>query len=587
MSAAARTLRFQRVSLQRTARQFRRNQSSHHQGSHTTYFQPPPEPPRPRRNLLRSALFTSTSILTGVVLNCWWNDQPLFGFQLPGTASTEAVLISPGEDFELNTEALGEILSAGTRDAAAREVIAMDLKHAQSMLEMRSGYATTHKTISHMCQLPSNLPCEDAWSSGTFPLLNDDQKNWSTWSIYDGHAGTRTAQVLSTLLPAAVGSRLFNSGCMSRPYIPDDFTTIQSIKNAFTALDNDILRTAADAVDEGRLPLPLRVCMLAPAFSGSCALMALFDPKNDVLRVACTGDSRAVLGTWDAEKGKYVAKAMSVDQTGFNPEEVTRLKEEHPDEQPVDARTGRVFGIAVSRAFGDARWKWTEKLTRMAHEQLWGPAPRPNNAIKTPPYLTAEPEVTETKVRTGAHPDFLIMASDGLWDHMSSEHGVECVERWLEKFQPKSLVERQEQTENEHKVPSFMQNFAAAFGVTSMAKPAASALPFDERIDSMPRDEDPEIYIDEKEGQKSWVVSPKHFVVEDVNVGVHLIKNALGGRRRELFCGLLSLQPPISRDARDDITVHVIFFGASGKSDGTMTPEMLSKKDAKGGQGKV
>ena len=28
--------------------------------------------------------------------------------------------------------------------------------------------------------------------------------------------------------------------------------------------------------------------------------------------------------------------------------------------------------------------------------------------------------------------DFMIMASDGLWDRISSEHAVELIERWLE-----------------------------------------------------------------------------------------------------------------------------------------------------------
>lgn len=39
------------------------------------------------------------------------------------------------------------------------------------------------------------------------------------------------------------------------------------------------------------------------------------------------------------------------------------------------------------------------------------------------------------------------------------------------------------------------------------------------------------------------------------------VKNALGGKRRNLFRGIMSVQPPLSRDVRDDITVHVVFFG--------------------------
>ena len=41
----------------------------------------------------------------------------------------------------------------------------------------------------------------------------------------------------------------------------------------------------------------------------------------------------------------------------------------------------------------------------------------------------------------------------------------------------------------------------------------------------------------------------------------HLVKNAFGGSRRGLFCGVMSTYPPISRYVRDDITVQVVFFG--------------------------
>jgi len=72
---------------------------------------------------------------------------------------------------------------------------------------------------------------------------------------------------------------------------------------------------------------------------------------------------------------------------------------------------------------------------------------------------------------------------------------------------------------------------------------------------------DDDTYYDEDEEALKWRVSPKHFVVEDDNCGIHLIKNALGGNRRELFNGIMTVTPPLSRNVRDDITVQVIFFG--------------------------
>jgi pyruvate dehydrogenase phosphatase len=60
-----------------------------------------------------------------------------------------------------------------------------------------------------------------------------------------------------------------------------------------------------------------------------------------------------------------------------------------------------------------------------------------------------------------------------------------------------------------------------------------------------------------------WKTKPEHFVVEDKNVAVHLIKNAFGGFRRALFCDVMSSGPPISRCFRDDATVQIIFFGGT------------------------
>jgi pyruvate dehydrogenase phosphatase len=78
---------------------------------------------------------------------------------------------------------------------------------------------------------------------------------------------------------------------------------------------------------------------------------------------------------------------------------------------------------------------------------------------------------------------------------------------------------------------------------------------------------DDDTWFDEDEKCLKWKSEPKHFVVEDENCGVHLVKNALGGRRRDLFAGVMSVQPPYSRNIRDDITVNVIFFGVDVSMD--------------------
>jgi pyruvate dehydrogenase phosphatase len=320
---------------------------------------------------------------------------------------------------------------------------------------------------------------------------------------------------------------------MDRDYVPDDYVVVRAIKKAFRTVDQDVLNEAAQRVVSGEGDLAHTVAMIAPAVAGSCALLALFDPARGVLRVANTGDSRAVLGRWDEGEGRYVAKAMSVDQTGFNEEEVERLGREHPDEEGVvDPKTGRVLGIAVSRAFGDARWKWSDEMTRTVYEKFWGPAPRPNGVVKTPPYLTAEPEVMEAKVETGEHPDFLIMATDGLWDNISSEDAVTCVQQWLDKYNPTGFFDNKSVVSSMDSIKGPKFNRKGKPQNQQAYKPDFTSDP----------NEDEETYWNETEKSMKWKVSPKHFVVEDENCGMHLVKNALGGKRRNLFRGVMSVQ---------------------------------------------
>jgi pyruvate dehydrogenase phosphatase len=261
--------------------------------------------------------------------------------------------------------------------------------------------------------------------------------------------------------------------------------------------------------------------------------------------VACTGDSRAVLGRWDPSTQSYTTIPLSVDQTGFNEAEVARLAAEHPDEPDIiDPKTGRLLGIAITRAFGDHRWKWDNDFIKTVQAKFWGPSPR--SGSKTAPYMTAEPEVTETQV-VRADPstpsqrhksDFMIMASDGLWDRISSEHAVECVQRWLE---------------------------ARDRGAGSVANdPHLDTTPFE-----LPAQFslEPGIHVDAARGEEvDWKAEPQYFAIEDENAAVCLTRNALGGSRRGLFLSLISLAPPLSRNAVDDTTVMVVFFDQLGEA---------------------
>lgn len=306
---------------------------------------------------------------------------------------------------------------------------------------------------------------------------------------------------------------------------------------SFVRLDNDMMNRAKHAGNWYPPASGPAITALTPAFSGSCALLSMYDPNTTKLRVACVGDSRAVLGRWDPIEEKYTCKPLSADQTGFNQSEFDRITGEHPDEEGIlDPKTGRLLGIAVTRAFGDHRWKWDNEFIKQLQYKFWGPAPRPNS--KTPPYMTAEPVITETdivavdsKSRDRNHKsDFLIMASDGLWDRISSDHAVELVHRWLEA--------RDRGNGSVHNDPRY------------------KTYPFPDRLQA-----DPGLNYSVDEGRElDWKATPEYFTIEDDNAAVCLARNAMGGSRKGLFLGLVSIGAPFCRSAVDDTTIMVVFF---------------------------
>ncbi|CAK9192961.1 unnamed protein product [Sphagnum jensenii] len=123
--------------------------------------------------------------------------------------------------------------------------------------------------------------------------------------------------------------------------------------------------------------------------AGSTASTAVL--VGDHLLVANVGDSRAVI----CKGGKAVA--LSTDHKPNQTDERQRI--ENAGGVVMWAGTWRVGGIlAVSRAFGDRLLKQ---------------------------YVVADPEIQEDTIEKGV--DFLVLASDGLWDVVSNDDAVEIV----------------------------------------------------------------------------------------------------------------------------------------------------------------
>jgi pyruvate dehydrogenase phosphatase len=388
----------------------------------------------------------------------------------------------------------------------------------------QNAYSFTVKRVSGVsryygAQLASNSPCEDRFVHGKLPSPRNDDKPWMAWAVFDGHAGWQTADVLEKQLLPLVQQYLSKASLVPKEQPLYQESVQRAITKAFVHLDSSIIETARQT-SQSHLPLQEKMQKLMPAFAGSCALLSLYDPVTRNLHVACTGDSRAVLGQRNSD-GSWEAVPLSIDQTGSNAEEIARLRQEHPGEQDM-IKDGRVLGLAVSRAFGDGRWKWPLELQKEFRRRFYGPKPL-TPEVQTPPYVTAEPVVTTTKIDP-KRPSFLILATDGMWDTLTNQQAVNLVGTWLES--------QANGTRN------------------SKPKPMYDSFDFGQFWKGV-----------------NWKFEEERTTTQDENVAVHLMRNSLGGNHDELIAGRLAASAPFSRDLRDDITVQVAFFDCPGPVD--------------------
>ncbi|KAG2628158.1 probable protein phosphatase 2C 48 isoform X2 [Panicum virgatum] len=145
---------------------------------------------------------------------------------------------------------------------------------------------------------------------------------------------------------------------------------------------------------------------LDAVYSGSTALSVV--KQGDLLVVANVGDSRAVLGTFTSDGGALAAVQLTVDFKPNLPQEKERIRRcngqvyclaDEPGVYRVWQPSRDSPGLAMSRAFGDY-------------------------SVKDYGVISA-PEVTQRKI--GSRDQFVILATDGVWDVLSNEEAVQIV----------------------------------------------------------------------------------------------------------------------------------------------------------------
>lgn len=488
-------------------------------------------------------------------------NSPSDGLQSPSTeaqATRKALVVDQGELFT------GTITGDGPLDKSTddygRKVLEMMTpeqatnrlrRNQQSYLVGRGKGVVRYDVV----QLASNDPIEDDHAEKIVEVPQDiapvpqDSANsdWMFWGVFDGHSGWTTSAKLRESLISFVARELNTTykgadkaANATVPSLPTPSAIDAAIKRGFVALDTSIVQDSVKQVLKSQSK-PQAASLLAPAISGSCALLSFYDSASKTLRVACTGDSRAILGRRSTtDTSKWTAHALSIDQTGANEDEAARLRKEHPNEPDV-TRNGRVLGgLEPTRAFGDATYKWSREIQDEMKRKFFGRTMNP--MIRTPPYVTAEPVVSSTKVQPEKG-DFLVMATDGLWEMLTNDEVVGLVGQWLEKH-PEALSGAKASSE---RAESWLQSWWKEKGKDlpvqqegTAADQSGQRAPIRQQQWGLPSSTTPQ----------NSTPSSSRFVVEDNNVATHLVRNALGGKDNDMICALLTLPSPYSRRYR-------------------------------------
>ncbi|KAI4373818.1 hypothetical protein MLD38_011893 [Melastoma candidum] len=194
------------------------------------------------------------------------------------------------------------------------------------------------------------------------------------FGVYDGHGGREAVDFVAQRLHQNVVEMVGGCECDT------DFDVEEAIKAGF-------LRT-----DQEFLDLDLS--------SGACCVTALI--RRNEIAISNLGDCRAVLCRGEA------AEPLTRDHRAGQEEEKRRIEEKGGFVE-MHRGTWRVHGVlSISRSIGDS------------HLKQW---------------ITSEPETRIIPLTTDL--EFLILASDGLWEQVSNQEAVDVVNR-LQSYHKKT-----------------------------------------------------------------------------------------------------------------------------------------------------
>ncbi|CAM8942629.1 unnamed protein product [Rhodiola kirilowii] len=242
------------------------------------------------------------------------------------------------------------------------------------------------------------------------------QEDMMFCGVFDGHGqwGHFVAKSVRKSMPASLLCHWQET--LARTSIDSEFDLDSDSKHhKFNLWKQSFIKTCA-AIDQ-KLALQQK---FDSCFSGTTALSIV--RQGDTLIIANVGDSRAVLAS-TSEDGSLVADQLTVDFKPNIPQEAERITqcngrvfclEDEPGVYRVWLPHGESPGLAMSRALGDYCVK--------GHG------------------LISVPDVTQRLITT--RDQFVILATDGVWDVISNQEAVEIVSSATDRAKSaKRLVE--------------------------------------------------------------------------------------------------------------------------------------------------
>ncbi|GAB2225203.1 hypothetical protein Drorol1_Dr00005994 [Drosera rotundifolia] len=253
-----------------------------------------------------------------------------------------------------------------------------------------------------MAVMQANNIIEDQCQIESGSLSSLGSRPFGTFvGVHDGHGGADTSR--------HINYNLFNH--------------LKRFCGEHQSMSADVIRKAVQATEEGFLAVVSKQWPLKPQIAsvGSCCLVGVV--CDGTLYVANLGDSRAVLGKLTRGTGGIQPVQLSTEHNASLESERRELQSMHPDDPQIVIlrhNVWRVKGIIqITKSIGDFYLKKPEYNREPLNAKFLLPE------TFRRPILSSEPSIVVHELQS--QDQFIIFASDGLWEHLSNQEAVDIV----------------------------------------------------------------------------------------------------------------------------------------------------------------